>query len=231
MKDYLQMDGLAYKLVPIKTQNRSPYELGRIDSELMYDIVMNWDWGNSGSTEIYHDPQTRTQGLSYRGNLARLMETLINENKIDKAKDIINLSMENMPVDYYGYYTFVEPFLDGYYKVGETQKGRALFDQLKKKYQERLDFYAGAPLDEQYRYLDNILSDMEGYQRNINILIQNKDREFVEKETLIFNSYIDKFEHFMGDDNPFEEDIEETPVPIDSAPEVVLDTLLDDSIQ
>ena len=231
MKDYLQMDGLAYKLVPIKTQNRSPYELGRIDSELMYDIVMNWDWGNSGSTEIYHDPQTRTQGLSYRGNLARLMETLINENKIDKAKDIINLSMENMPVDYYGYYTFVEPFLDGYYKVGETQKGRALFDQLKKKYQERLDFYAGAPLDEQYRYLDNILSDMEGYQRNINILIQNKDREFVEKETLVFNSYIDKFENFMGDDNPFEEDIEETPVPIDSAPEVVLDTLLDDSIQ
>ncbi|WP_394747356.1 glycosyltransferase family 117 protein [Spongiimicrobium salis] len=231
MKDYLQMDGLAYKLVPIKTQNRSPYELGRIDADLMYDIVMNWDWGNSGSTEIYHDPQTRTQGLSYRGNLARLTETLINENKIDKAKDIINLSMENMPLDYFGYYTFVEPFLDGYYKVGETEKGRALFEQLKKKYQERLDYYAGVPLDEQYQYLDNILSDMEGYQRNINILIQNKDREYVEKETKIFNAYIDKFAHFMGDDNPFEDSIEETPPPSDSIPEAVLDTLLENSTE
>ena len=94
-----------------------------------------------------------------------------------------------------------------------------------------MDFYAGAPLDEQYQYLDNILSDMEGYQRNINILIQNKDREFVEKETLIFNSYIDKFGHFMGDDNPFEGDIEETPAPLDSVPEAVLDTLLGDSTQ
>ena len=84
MKDYLQLDGLAYKLVPIRTENKNSFEMGRIDSDLMYDIVKNWDWGNSGSEEIYHDPQTRSQGLSFRSNLARLMETLINENKIDK---------------------------------------------------------------------------------------------------------------------------------------------------
>jgi len=29
--------------------------------------------------------------------------------------------MENMPVEYFGYYAFVEPFVDGYYKVGETR--------------------------------------------------------------------------------------------------------------
>ena len=76
MKDYLQLDGLAYKLVPIKTKNRSAFELGRIDTELMYDVVMSWEWGNSGSDKIYHDPQTRTQGLSFRSNLARLTEKL-----------------------------------------------------------------------------------------------------------------------------------------------------------
>ena len=31
-----------------------------------------------------------------------------------------------MPVDKFGYYTLVEPFVDGYYKVGESQKARAL---------------------------------------------------------------------------------------------------------
>ena len=35
MKEYLQLDGLAYKLVPIKTKNKSPYDMGRIDSDLM----------------------------------------------------------------------------------------------------------------------------------------------------------------------------------------------------
>jgi hypothetical protein len=200
MKEYLQLDGLAYKLVPIRTQNRSSFEMGRIDSDLMYDIVTNWYWGNSGSSEIYHDPQTRTQGISYRSNLARLVETLLAENKIDKARDIIELAMTNMPVEHYDFYTFVEPFADGYYKVGETQKARDLFGKLKGIYQDRLRYYAGIPLDEQYGRIEDILADMEAYRRNIDILIENNDRELAEKETLIFNELIDRFSQFYEND-------------------------------
>ena len=200
MKDYLQLDGLAYKLVPIKTERRSSFEMGRIDSDLMYDIVKKWDWGNSGSPDIYHDPQTRIQGLSLRSNLARLMEKLIEENKIDKAKDVIEIAMTNMPLDYYGYYTFVEPFVDGYYKVGEVTKAQELFEKLKIKYQERLEYYAGVTLDQQYERIDDIIADMQGYRRNIDILITNQDRELAEKETLIFNEYIDNFSHFYKDE-------------------------------
>ena len=42
MKDYLQLDGIAYKLVPIKTpiQKGSPF-MGRIDTEKMYDLIKN----------------------------------------------------------------------------------------------------------------------------------------------------------------------------------------------
>lgn len=173
---------------------------GRIDSDLMYNIVTNWYWGNSGSADIYHDPpQTRIQGLSYRSNLARLVETLLAEDKIDKAKDIIDLAMKNLPVEYFDYYTFVEPFVDGYYKVGETTKARELFEKLKYVYQDRLEYYAGVPLEEQYDKIDEIIADMEGYRRNIDILIGNNDREKAEKETLIFNEYIDKFQHFYRD--------------------------------
>ena len=222
MKEYLQLDGLVYKLVPIKTKNESSFEMGRIDTDLMYDIVKKWDWGNAGSDKIYHDPQTRSQGLSFRGNLARLTEALIAENKIDKAKDVINIAMTNMPVEYFGFYTFVEPFVDGYYKVGETEKARALFEKLKKIYQERLEYYSGIPLDEQYDKMDDILADMQAYRRNIDILIRNRDRDFAESETLIFNGYIDKFSQFMGGgEDAFEEptlpdpDLEDS-IPMDS---------------
>lgn len=81
MKDYLQLDGLAYKLVPILTERDNPFDMGRIDTELMYDIVTGWDWGNSGDTGIYHDTQTRIQSVSYRGNLARLTEALSRRTK------------------------------------------------------------------------------------------------------------------------------------------------------
>ncbi len=207
MKDYLQLDGLVYKLVPIKTKNQSSFEMGRIDSDLMYDIVKDWDWGNSGE-DIYHDPQTRSQGLSFRSNLARLMETLIAENKIDKAKDVIEMAMTNMPFEKYGFYAFVEPFVDGYYKVGEKDKARALYEKLKKVYQERLEYYSEIPLDEQYEKIDDILADMQAYRRNIDILVENQDRELAESEMTIFNEYIDKFSQFVGE----EEDVFEEPV-------------------
>lgn len=211
MKDYLELDGLAYKLVPIKTENRHAYEMGRIDTDLMYDIVKKWDWGNSGSPDIYHDPQTRTQGLSFRSNLARLTEELIKENKIDKARDVIDIAMTNLPVANYGFYTFVEPFVDGYYKVGETEKARSLFETLKGIYQDRLEYYAGIPLDEQYDKIEDIIGDMEAYRRNIDILIENNDREMAEKETLVFNERIDQFSHFYKDDLLEDEKLQDSP--------------------
>nr|WP_299383259.1 DUF2723 domain-containing protein [Allomuricauda sp.] len=222
MKEYLQLDGLVYKLVPIKTENESSFEMGRIDSDLMYDIVQKWDWGNSGDTRIYHDPQTRSQGLSFRSNLARLMETLLDENEIDKAKDVIEIAIGNMPVEQYGFYAFVEPFVDGYYKVGETEKAHALFEKLKKVYQERLEYYSGIPLDEQYDKIDDILADMQAYRRNIDILIENQDREKAESETVIFNEYIDKFSQFMGDS---EDTFESSGPDPDMEDSIVLDTI------
>ena len=192
MKEYLQLDGMAYKLVPIRTENRNSFELGRIDTDLMYEVVMNWDWGNSGSSEIYHDTQTRSQGLSLRSNLARLMEALIEEGKIEKAKSIIELSLTQMPVEFYEFYTFVEPYVDGYFKVGETSKGIELYNRLKAIYTDRIDYYAGIPVDEQYDMAEQILSDLEAYKRIVDILIMNDQRELAESETLIFNEQLDR---------------------------------------
>ena len=213
MKDYLQLDGLAYKLVPIRTERPNGFEMGRIDTELMYDIVKKWDWGNSGDPDIYLDTQTRIQGVTFRGNLARLMEALVNEGKIEKAKEIIDISITNMPVDQFGYYTLVEPFVDGYYKVGETNKARKLYERLRNIYQERLTYYANTDLDQQYDNIDMIVGDMESYRRNIDVLITNNDREYVDKETKIFNTFIDKFSHFY-------EDIDESQPPTSNTPEL-----------
>src|SRR5690606_27729757 len=99
MKDYLQLDGMVFKLIPVKTpvpKEGSLLDMGHIDTDKMYDIVMKWDWGNSESTDIYHDPETRKNSITYRTNLARLMEKLIEEGKKDKAKDIVNLAMTKM---------------------------------------------------------------------------------------------------------------------------------------
>tara|TARA_R110002096_G_scaffold282571_1_gene476551 strand:- start:2795 stop:3826 length:1032 start_codon:yes stop_codon:yes gene_type:complete len=195
MKDYLQLEGLAYKLIPIKTPNNNSIELGRIDTELMNQKVMDWEWGNSGSPEIYHDPETRKHfGVIVRSTVGRLTEQLIQEGKIDKARNIIKLLMEKVPVEYYGHYVFVEPYLDGYYKIGETTKARELFDFLKSKYQDKLKYIGSLTLDRQYDNVEGLLRAIEGYKRILGIVESNHDNGILEKEVEEFNETLDKFE-------------------------------------
>jgi hypothetical protein len=52
---------------------------------------MKWDWGNSDSDKIYHDPKP-DERVTYRTNLARLMDQLIVKKSLI-AKTIIDLAM------------------------------------------------------------------------------------------------------------------------------------------
>ncbi len=196
MKDYLQLDGLVYKLVPIKTpvDKNNPYEMGRIDSDLMYDIVMKWDWGNSESPNIYHDPETRKNSISYRGNLARLTETLLREGKKDKAKKVMDLAMEKMPVDYFGYYSLVEPFVDAYYNIGENETARKIFKEVATKYKEKLNYRSGLELETQFMIGDDMITDVERYRSLMETAIRHEDKEILEKE---IDDFINSSKPFM----------------------------------
>ncbi|SFZ90724.1 Protein of unknown function [Flaviramulus basaltis] len=219
MKDYLQLDGMCYKLVPIKTpvDRANPFDMGRVDSDLMYEKVKKWDWGNSGSPDIYHDTETRKNSITYRGNLARLIEQLINEDKLDKAEEIADIAMNNMPVEYFGYYTLLEPYIEAYYQIGNKEKAQRLFKDVAKKYQENLSYYSSLTVDNQERLFEEIYTDIQRYKGLVDVLVKH-DIDFAEKEGDVFNNYLKAFKHFYGDDEPKEEDIKtDIDIPLDSS--------------
>ncbi len=207
LKDYLQLDGLVYKLVPIKTpvSKANPFDMGRVDSETMYNKVMSWDWGNSGSDNIYHDPETRKNGITYRGNLARLIEQLINEDEYEKAEEVADLAMEKMPVRHFEYYTLLEPYISAYYEVEKQDKARNLYLEVAKKYQENLVYFSGLTLENQKRYIEEIFTDIERYRSLVDVLVVYKDTDFALEESKKFNNHLKLFEHFMGSDEPEKE--------------------------
>jgi len=199
LKDYLQLDGMVYKLVPIRnkpSKDGGPMDMGQIDADKMYNIVMKWDWGNSDSGKIYHDPETRRNSITYRTNLSRLMNQLIAEGKIDKAKNIINLALTKMPLDKFGYYSLVEPFAGGYYKVGETAKAQDLLNKLVQKYKEELNYYATLTPGDQTDLAIDIITDIERYRSLLQVMKDNKDLAFYEKHKVTFNTYVNVFERF-----------------------------------
>ena len=134
MKDYLQLDGMCYKLVPIKTpvDESNPYQMGMIDSDKMIKIINNWNWGVDTENEIYYDAESRKNSITYRGNISRLTDQLILENRFEEAEQIIDMCIQKMPLDEFGYYTLLEPFIVSYYKLNKAEKARELFDQIAK---------------------------------------------------------------------------------------------------
>lgn len=195
MKNYLQLEGLVYKLVPIQTKlsKNNPYLMGRLDSDLMYDIVMQWEWGNSESPEIYHDPETRKNSISYRSNLARLAENLINEGKNKKAKDIIDLALEKMPVAYFGYYSLLVPFVDGYYRLEAEQDARKLSNDIADRYADRLHYFNSLSADLQYGLGEEIITEIERYRTLVEATVKHSDKD----------NLIPTLDQFLAAANPF----------------------------
>lgn len=225
MKDYLQLDGVVYKLVPIKTEinKRSPFDMGRIDADKMYDIVMSWDWGNSGSPEIYHDTETRRNGITYRSNLARLAEALINKGKNDKAEKVLDLAMEKMPIDYYEYYSLLEPLVIGYYELGKLEKARKVYQDVSAKYQEHLIYYSGLKFSRQRLIADEIITNMERYRSLVQTVVVYDDPKYGREEGKKFNDYLKLFRHFYSPDEAMDLDKD---IQKDSAIEIPLDSSL-----
>ena len=199
MKDYLQLDGMVYKLVPIRTpidKEAGPMDMGQIDTDKMYANVMKWDWGNSDSNKIYHDPETRRNSITYRTNLARLMDKLIAEEKNDKAEKIIDLAMTKMPLDKFNYYSVIEPFAKGYYEIGKKEKARQLLEKLMTKYKENLNYYGSLNPADQSDIAIDVITDIERYRSLLQVMKENGDMPFYNKNRAVFNTYIKMFEHF-----------------------------------
>jgi len=187
LKDYLQLDGLAYKFVPIKTssktengRSRSVLDLGRIDTEIMYNNVKKWDWKNSNSDAIYVDVETRKNGISFRNNLVRLAEEFIKEGNNEKAEEMLDLSLDKMPVKRYGHYGLVLGYIDNYYQISKTEKARNVANILVDIFQDRIEYYSGLDNYGISQHFDDIEATLLMYN-NVVATADEYDKEFADK--------------------------------------------------
>ena len=201
-QDYLQLDGLVYKLVPVKNamaKDGNPMDMGFIDSDKMYNIVMKWQWGNSGSPDIYHDQQTIRYSRNFRKNMALLTEQLIEEGKYEKAAKVADVVMKNLPPEYYSFYFIYEPFANAYYKNGNRKAARELLTTLVNKYKEKLAYHKSLPIEDQNSEYQTIIRDIEQYRGLLLVMKANKDTELYNSSKTDFNRLNKAFRQFERD--------------------------------
>lgn len=202
LKDYLQLDGMSYKLVPIKTSNKgkSMFDMGRIDPEKMYANIKKWDWKTINNGKIYLDEQSKRNAISLRNNLMRLSEEFLKLNDSVNAKDVLDLSLYKMPIKDFDHYSISLGYPELYYKIGDKDKARETAETLIDIFQQNLIYYTNFKGVDEQLVFENIDTNLYMYQNIVRQITQyDEDKDFTNK---IFKAYIDHaklFKHLMSD--------------------------------
>ena len=200
LKDYLQQDGLTYKLVPIKTPDvGSPFEMGRVDPNKMYKNIMSWDWEQLDNN-IYFDPETRKNTVNFRNTLARLSDTFIKAGDTVKAEEVLDLSLNKFPEDKVDTGAMIIDYIGQYYKIGKQDKARQIAEQMIKRNQEMLEYYSRFRPSMFPSIFDEVENNLITYNEVVRqISIFDTEESYVNQVQDTYIDYIDLFKEYIDE--------------------------------
>lgn len=125
LQDYFRLEGLAYRLVPIKyPKQQNPNVLGGFASDKMYENIMEkFSWGNMDDTTgagIYMDENNRRMTTNLRLQFSNLAEQLIKEGKDNKAFNVLDKLIEVTPEKNVPYDRVMLPIVEALYDLSKS---------------------------------------------------------------------------------------------------------------
>ena len=131
LEKFFVQEGLAYRVVPVKTGQPEPGEFGMIDTKEMYDNLMNkFTWGNASNPSVYLDENNRRMFSNFRRLFGNLGKELIAGGDTLKALEVAHrglgiVPVEKLPDDYFSV-GLAEVLISG----GEKEAGIKLLDDI-----------------------------------------------------------------------------------------------------
>jgi hypothetical protein len=194
LERYYRNEGLAYRLVPLDTPYESIINLGDIDSEILYDRLMNtFTWGRMNQEDVYLDYYTiRTMSvIRFRSLYTRLALQLMEEGDRIRAVEVLDRCMELAPSSVLPFDQYVtgitlpdgqggtihhEGLIEAYYLCGETEKAnQVLLEYYNQLIGEYTYFNAMKPRHKNsiQREINEVLFQLE----EMNMLMQQYEQE------------------------------------------------------
>ena len=143
LQDHFQLEGLTYRVVPVRSPNTNPNLQGRVATDIMYrNVTEKFLWGNMDTEGfIYLDENILRMTTNLRLQLSSLAEALIAEGRKEEARNILDLSLTKMPERNVPYDRILLPTVEAYYAIGDVAKGNELSERLFTIMEENLTYY------------------------------------------------------------------------------------------
>ena len=204
LEPYFQLEGLAYRIVPIHTESRSDVVPGRVATDLMYDNVMNkFVFGNMNKESVYLDENNLRMTTNFRINFSRLAEELLIEGRRDSAIKVLDKCVEVMPDKTVPYNYFMSKIAELYYRAGGAMvnsqslqnsdpektrnneliaKANAISQRIIDIYADNMNYYVSLQKTKYYKLVDQDMNQaLYILQAMANILKQTNQKELADK--------------------------------------------------
>ncbi|MGE5448522.1 MAG: protein O-mannosyl-transferase family [Bacteroidales bacterium] len=193
LQDYFQLEGLAYRLVPIKTAPQG-IAFGRVNTKLMYQNVMqDFKWGNMEKPNVYIDENNARMMMNIRNTFDRLAGSLVAEGKNDKATEVLDRCVELIPNRVVPYNYFSLLMSETYFKAGQPEKAKQIINTMVNSYKEQLDYFFRLKGPLRRSVDEDIQRDLYFLREMSQVATRNNQPELLKEVSTVFNSYLDRY--------------------------------------
>jgi len=187
LESYFQLEGMAYRVVPIKTNNSKGQSVGRIDVDILHENLINkFVWGNIDNPDVYLDENNKRMLMNIKNNFARLAGELIKIGKNEEAIKVLDKCVALIPNERvaYNYYNIL--LAEQYYNANDTLKGNEIINILANNTEQELNFYWNLPDKKRETVSDDAEMALGMVQEIISFLREQKQTELDNRWTSRF---------------------------------------------
>ena len=199
LEEFFQMEGLAYRVVPVSTPGKDFFNLGRIDPEILHENLMEkFSWGGMEKEDVYLDYYNRRtfSVIRFRKNYVRLAEEWLLEGDTLKAEQVLDRCMELAPhsrleYDYYisgltypdenGNLLEQSGIIETYYRCGAIEKANRILLEFSNILMQDLDYYNALNPRHKSRFNNEYYQSRGIYERLLELVERYNQESLIEQ--------------------------------------------------
>ena len=144
LEEYFQLEGTAFRLVPVKSHNRSWLDYGRVDSDILYDNMMNkFSWRGGNDPDVYLDYYHKRTlvVLKARYNYTRLANSLSEKGNMEKAEAVLDHCLDVLPFSNLPHDIFSSDIVAAYFIAGAPDKAMVVAEEAVAFFLDRAEYW------------------------------------------------------------------------------------------
>jgi hypothetical protein len=146
LEQFFILEGMAYRVSPVRIDPPAPGETGMVDTHEMYEKMMNgFRWGNAEKEGVYLDENNRRMFDVFRRQFAKLAKALVAEGDTVRALAAAERGLNIVPPDKMPYDYFSSDLGEALAMAGKRTEAETLFNTIIDNSVATLNFIAALP--------------------------------------------------------------------------------------